>query len=127
MNIRIYSNRLLPIALILLVGIICYSNTLSGPFLFDDTPNITGRKGLHFDSFSSNRLNKLGQIIRKKGRPVVQISLALNYYFGNLNTFGYHLVNLFIHLTATLARTATPLNIPNEPHYHLKEARAICA
>ncbi|MBN1905045.1 MAG: tetratricopeptide repeat protein, partial [Deltaproteobacteria bacterium] len=35
-------------------------------------------------------------------RPVSCISFALNYFFGELNVFGYHLVNIFIHLIASI-------------------------
>ena len=34
------------------------------------------------------------------GRPVVSLSLALNYALGGTNAWGYHAVNLAIHLLA---------------------------
>ncbi len=89
--------------LILLVGILCYSNTLHGPFVFDDIPNIVNRGGLHITSFQAAGWVKLKQTLLNNPRPVTFFSFALNYYFGKLDTFGYHLVNLIIHLlTAVL-------------------------
>ena len=36
------------------------------------------------------------------GRPLVNLSLALNYRAGGLSVTGYHVVNLVIHLLAAL-------------------------
>ncbi len=32
------------------------------------------------------------------GRPVVNLSLAINYWFGKTEVYGYHLTNLAIHI-----------------------------
>jgi len=37
------------------------------------------------------------------GRPILSLSFALNYAFGKYNVWGYHLVNLAIHILAALA------------------------
>ena len=37
------------------------------------------------------------------GRPVLNLSLAINYALGGLNVEGYHVVNLAIHILAALA------------------------
>ena len=36
-------------------------------------------------------------------RPVVRLSLALNYYFSKRNVFGYHVTNLLIHFVSAFA------------------------
>ena len=36
------------------------------------------------------------------GRPLVNLTLAINYAWGGLNPVGYHVVNLVIHLLAAL-------------------------
>jgi hypothetical protein len=72
----------------LLAGFI-YSNTFSVPFVFDDIRNIVENPRIkNFTSF----LDFSGT------RYVGFFSFALNYYFGKLNLFGYHLVNLTIHI-----------------------------
>ena len=35
-------------------------------------------------------------------RPLLMVSFALNYYFGGLNVFGYHLVNFSLHVGCAL-------------------------
>jgi tetratricopeptide (TPR) repeat protein len=73
-----------------LLSTISYSNTFSVPFLFDDIDHIPQNpliKDLsHFWDLSSHRY-------------IGFLSFALNYQFGGLNVFGYHLVNLLIHMT----------------------------
>ena len=49
-------------------------------------------------------------------RPIVSLSLALNYYFGREAVFGYHLVNLAIHYLAAVflyLLVANTLKLPN--------------
>lgn len=116
----------LAVILILLVGILCYSNTFYGPFVFDDAQNIVDLKGVHLDSFSSNNLAALGQAIGEKGRPVAMISFALNYYFGQLNPFGYHLVNFLIHLFTAISvyfLLKLTLNLPSLQERYGKHAQ----
>ncbi len=82
--------HLLAIFLISAIATIIYSNSFDCTFHFDDQPAIVENYAIHrFDlkeMFSSNR-------------PVLEITLAANYYFGKLNVFGYHLVNLLLHIS----------------------------
>jgi protein O-mannosyl-transferase len=93
------------IAVILLLGIIAYSNTLHVPFVFDDEPNIVNnpvlRPGAHLP-FSELRYIGL-------------LTFAWNYAWGRLDVVGYHLVNLFIHLANAVlvyAWVSTTLRAP---------------
>ncbi|MBI2340744.1 MAG: tetratricopeptide repeat protein [Deltaproteobacteria bacterium] len=72
----------------LLAGFI-YSNVFFSPFLFDDTSNIEGNPQIRS---LANFLNPAGT------RYVGFLSFALNYAAGGLNVFGYHLVNVLIHV-----------------------------
>jgi tetratricopeptide (TPR) repeat protein len=75
---------------LILLAIAIYSNTFSVPFQFDDRSNIVDNpliKHLH------NLLNFT------RSRSVGLLTFALNHHFGQLHVFGYHLVNLLIHLT----------------------------
>jgi tetratricopeptide (TPR) repeat protein len=75
--------------LITLTAILIYSNTFQGPFLFDDRIYILENPSIrHLENF----LDVSGT------RYVGFLSFALNYYFGGLNVFGYHLVNITIHI-----------------------------
>src|SRR3989304_1851736 len=66
-----------------------YSNTFSSPFHFDDTPNIV----------ENYKLRDLSIFWPPSDtRYIGSLSFALNYYFSGLNVFGYHLVNIIIHI-----------------------------
>jgi len=81
---------------IFLLGFLIYSNTLYYPFHFDDEPSIT-------NNYFIWRLHNLKAIWNFcPTRFVTYLSFALNYYFHKLNVFGYHLVNILIHLTASI-------------------------
>ncbi|MBI3811444.1 MAG: tetratricopeptide repeat protein [Nitrospirae bacterium] len=81
-----------PVALLLasLLATLIYSNTFSVPFHFDDIQNIVENPRI---KYLSNFLDLSGS------RYVGFLSFALNYHFGGLHVFGYHLVNLLIHIT----------------------------
>ncbi len=90
--------------LILIIGI--YSNSFDCSWHFDDLGTIHHKrmiqiKSLDWESikatFFTSRLYPEGLY-----RPVSCLSLALNYYFGELNVFGYHLVNVGIHVLAAV-------------------------
>ena len=70
-----------------------YSPSLNGEFIFDD-------KVIYEDPLVHiTQLSQLRDLIAAKelGRRIGMISFALNYYWGELNPFGYHLVNIVIH------------------------------
>ena len=93
-------------AILLLVAVVAagYANSLRSPFVFDDQCDI-------IDNPSIRHLWPLGDVflIRSKStvglhpRPVVNLSFALDYALGGLNTLPYHLTNLAIHMLAGLA------------------------
>lgn len=80
----------LPVFLVLtLLATLIYSNTFSAPFVFDDIPNIV----------ENPRIKDLKNFLDLSGsRYIGYLSFALNYHFGNLSLFGYHLINLTIHI-----------------------------
>ncbi|MBI5099762.1 MAG: tetratricopeptide repeat protein [Nitrospirae bacterium] len=89
------ASRIFSLFLIVLVGLIAYSNTFNFPFVFDDDANIV----------DNPLIKKLDNFILPPGgykgyfpRAVGFFSFALNYYFGGLKVTGYHIVNLIIHI-----------------------------
>ena len=85
-------------ALILCAGLLVYHNALSHPFHFDDRPNILLNYFIHLRSLD---LSAVSQAMFKSAiphRPVANLTLALNYYFGRINPAGYQAVNLAIHI-----------------------------
>src|SRR4030043_2009027 len=93
--------HLIAIALIAGVALMAYSNTFYVPFNFDDIPNIINNPNIQIKVFTWERLWQLIQNTYKETMRVFSyFTLALNYYFGELNVFGYHLVNFFIHIAS---------------------------
>jgi hypothetical protein len=82
---RCFRKHIMPIGLVLLIGIIAYSNSLNAPFQFDDS-NI------------SDKAKLLSRAHLATARQVVDFSFLLNHYIHGKDVFGFHLFNLFIHL-----------------------------
>jgi tetratricopeptide (TPR) repeat protein len=84
--------------------LIIYGNSLNGAWQFDDFDNIVNNPQIHLKTLSwpeiKNAFFATPQYIL--GRSVAEFSFALNYYVGGLNVFGYHLVNIIIHLIASI-------------------------
>ncbi|HVW20135.1 MAG TPA: tetratricopeptide repeat protein [Opitutaceae bacterium] len=79
-----------------------YAGSLGGVFVMDDLPAIVDNRALRRGSAQA-LLPPAGSGDTGAGRPVLNLTLALNYAAGGLAPRGYHLVNLGIHLAAALA------------------------
>ena len=79
-------------------GILIYSNTFNSPLVFDDEFFIINDTAVHMTELSGDAIKTAAVDGKPRHRYLPNISFALNYYFGRLNPFGYHLVNLVIHL-----------------------------
>ncbi|HET9530463.1 MAG TPA: tetratricopeptide repeat protein [Blastocatellia bacterium] len=79
-------------------GALAYSNSFEGPFIFDDREIATNTSIRQlwppWDAmFSPSNVS----------RPIVGLSLALNYATSGLDVWSYHALNLLIHILAALA------------------------
>ena len=84
--------------LIAVAVFVAYRSTFSAPFVLDDNQAITENYSIrHFATAWSPPPDTTAT-----GRPVVNLSLALNYAIGGLDVRGYHAFNLAIHLLAAL-------------------------
>ena len=86
---------------LLAVGLgIAYHNSFSVPFLFDDQESIENNPtlGSLVEALSPPRNSG----VTVSGRPLLNLSFALNMRFGGLDVRGYHAVNLGIHFLAAL-------------------------
>ena len=88
------ARRMIPIALVG-AGLAAYANSFAGAFLLDDLRRIV-------DNPQIRHLWPPWQVIAGTSRPLVELSLALNYALGGLNVWGYHAVNLAVHISAAL-------------------------
>jgi protein O-mannosyl-transferase len=74
-----------------------YSNSLRAPLIYDDIPSILENPTIQsLWPFSSSMWGP--KDTPTAGRPVINFSLAINYWLGKTDVFGYHLTNLAIHL-----------------------------
>ncbi|MFC1692063.1 tetratricopeptide repeat protein [Candidatus Latescibacterota bacterium] len=87
--------KLYPILLIITVGFIIYSNSFNNSFQFDDEPNIVFNTSIH-DIGNIKNIWDLNNL-----RFVGYYSFALNYHFNKDNVFGYHFINVIIHIAAS--------------------------
>lgn len=74
-----------------------YFNSLKGSFHFDDVPLISSPWIESLDSF-----NRFVKITAFENRPVLLWSYAFNNSLGKNKEFGFHLVNLMLHIGVTL-------------------------
>lgn len=88
--------------LIFVVTVMVYSTAVTSPLLFDDQTSIVSNASIR-------RLTPITAPLMPPrdtpvaGRPVVNLTLALNYAVGGLGTRGYHVVNILLHVLAALA------------------------
>jgi hypothetical protein len=95
--------RFSPIFILLLVlvaAFLVYQRGLSGPFLFDDGPNIVRNGQLAIQDFTPDSL-KRAAFSGSSGplkRPISMMSFAVNLYTTGLDPYYFKLTNLCIHL-----------------------------
>lgn len=79
-----------------------YSNSLNAAWQLDDAPNILNNPKIHISELTFEKLTATLQaspvVSDKIYRPLACLTFGLNWYFGQDNVFGYHAVNLFIHI-----------------------------
>ncbi|HXA14727.1 MAG TPA: tetratricopeptide repeat protein [Opitutaceae bacterium] len=100
-----WDSRWLPFVaggLLILAALAAYHNSFSGPFIFDDELWITKNPTIrHLWPVWPVLSPPPGLIVR--GRPLLNLSLAINYALGGTNVWGYHALNLAVHIIAGLA------------------------
>ncbi len=82
-------------ALIAMAGIAAYANSFSAPFVFDGATFVR-------DNCAIRQLWPPWTFLTSSNRPVSVLSFAVNYALGGTAVWGYHAVNLAIHLAAAL-------------------------
>jgi tetratricopeptide (TPR) repeat protein len=85
-------NYITGLCLIISLGILIYSNTFQNSFHLDDTRSIVENAVIR----DWTNLHAIWGFTHARFIPY--FSFALNYHFGELNIWGYHFVNLMIHL-----------------------------
>lgn len=89
--------------LIVFALIAVYANSLRAPFVFDDIPAIVENATIRDLGNLRLVLSPPAEIgSSANSRPLVNLSLALNYAAGGLDPTGYHAVNILLHALAAL-------------------------
>ena len=93
------------LAIVLIGAAVCfaYGNSLRGEFVFDDFNSVVENQSIrHLWPLSGVLTATQARGATVEGRPVLNLSFAVNYALGGTTTEGYHLANLAIHVLACL-------------------------
>ena len=88
------SARVKALALICVCGVIIYFATVHSPFIYDDAHAIE-------DNPYIKNLSKFQQMVGVQNifnRSILLFTFSVNHAIGQLDVFGYHLINLMLHL-----------------------------
>ncbi|HUI06351.1 MAG TPA: hypothetical protein VL486_05040, partial [Verrucomicrobiae bacterium] len=94
--------RFIPLVVVA-AGLLAYQNSFTGSFVLDDYASIPGNPTIR-------RLWPIWQPLSPphrgwltvEGRPLINLSLAINYALSGYNVWGYHALNLAVHILAGL-------------------------
>jgi Tfp pilus assembly protein PilF len=97
---------------------VIYSNTLDVPWHLDDYHNIVANGDIK--SAQPNLYGLVGTCVQffktaLSKRPLAKSTLAINWYFGGKSTFGYHLVNIAVHILTSWVLLLTCLTLFKTP------------
>ncbi len=87
----IIKNKYFHFLLLAVVAIAVYSNSFHSPFQYDD-------KHIILWNNTVKSINNLPDILLSNNRPVLRATFALNYHWFKMDTFGYHIFNVLIHI-----------------------------
>lgn len=107
------------LVVLLLSLLIIYWPGFSGDWYLDDFGNIHDNPNIHLKTLSVDEITKTFYGMDKGhsrfNRPLSYLSLALNYYMGGTDPFGYHIVNFSIHYCTSVFLFLLILNILKLP------------
>ena len=89
-------------SLIVLAAAAVFANSFRGDFVYDDLIAIVNNSTIRSLWPLAPVLSPPLDGATVAGRPLLNLSLAVNYYFGGEKPWGYHVVNLVIHTLAAL-------------------------
>lgn len=78
--------------------LIGYGHTINYSFHFDDLKSFVETPGNHIKELTWDNISP----ILHANRPVANLTFALNFYWDRLETRGYHIFNILVHIGSTL-------------------------
>lgn len=116
------------------LAVAIYWPGLHGAFFFDDLTSIVLPEGVRLETLS---LESMRQALASGysgpfGRPVAQLSFALNYYFSGFDPFAFKATNLVIHFACGILVFGLSLRLlaaarPQAKHPHILIASGVVA
>ncbi len=111
-------------ALLFFLVFLIYSNTFQASWHLDDYHNILENPRLKIENLQPQSIIQTFYASFDRGlysknkiyRPVVCLTFALNWYFGQDNPFGYHLVNIAVHFITAFLLFLTILALFQSPN-----------
>lgn len=104
------TNNRIPFAIIFIAFllIIVYSTSFSADWHMDDRPNILNNKALHLENLMPENIwmtffSNQGRKEPKLFRPLACFTFSINWYIGQDNPIGYHIVNFGFHFATAVA------------------------
>lgn len=95
--------QMLITALVIVFGVmLSYGNSISAPFIFDDIRGIIHNESIRSLWPLTDALNPPKLATGAGGRPIINLSLAVNYAIGGLDVRSYHIFNMIVHALAAL-------------------------
>ncbi|KAG8188777.1 hypothetical protein JTE90_009173 [Oedothorax gibbosus] len=102
-------HHLLQYTVLVSLSLACYHNCLHGDMVYDDIPAVRDNRDVrpHTPITRLLRNDFWGTPIRKEQshksyRPLTVLSFRLNYFFHGLQPYGYHVVNVVLHICVCL-------------------------
>ncbi len=92
----------LPATVIVLTVWAAYANSFSTPFIFDDLKSVVQNPTIRHLWPLADVLSPPTSLTGAVGRPVVNLTLAINFALGGLDVRGYHAFNALVHALAAL-------------------------
>jgi len=87
--------------ILIAAGLLAYLNSFSGAFVFDDIKAIVANQHIrNLLPLTESMSGPMESAVRD--RPLVSLTLAINYALGDLGVWSYHAFNLLIHILTGL-------------------------
>ena len=99
MKTPLFKNHMVTSLILVGIGFLAYAATLQSPFLVSEVRTLLENPIIN--DFS--RINDIVRIDQIFNGSLPKLSFAINYWMGHSTPWGYHLVNLLIHLGVGLA------------------------
>jgi len=95
-----YSSSTYAFAFLFVLVLVVYGNTFHAGWHFDDRHSIVDNSKVHITELTLPVLSRVIQHpdAQRIWRPLAYLSFGLNWYIGQDRVFGYHVVNILLHL-----------------------------